>query len=303
MGRMAVLETPRARSRSEPGAPDLRTLADARRTELASFLRSRRERITPEDIGLTTFGRRRTPGLRREEVAQLAGVGVTWYTWLEQGRDIAPSAQVLDAIARTLRLDRHERTHLFRLADAPDPSASSPYHALPDSTQLLLDQLNPYPATVVNGRYDLLAYNRTYLALSGGELDDLEPDDRNVLWRAFTDPRTRASMIDWDEAVPRMVASFRAAMAKHMGEPAWKCFLSRMLAASPEFGQIWERHEVAPLQRMTKRMLAPSVGLLHLESTSLWLAESVGVRLVTYTPLDDESRRRLETLAATAVGR
>ena len=303
MGRMAVLETPRARSRPEPGAPDLRTLADARRTELASFLRSRRERITPEDIGLTAFGRRRTPGLRREEVAQLAGVGVTWYTWLEQGRDIAPSAQVLDAIARTLRLDRHERTHLFRLADAPDPSASSPCHALPDSTQLLLDQLNPYPATVVNGRYDLLAYNRTYLALSGGELDDLEPDDRNVLWRAFTDPRTRASMIDWDDAVPRMVASFRAAMAKHMGEPAWKCFLARMLAASPEFGQIWERHEVAPLQRMTKRMLAPSVGLLHLESTSLWLAESVGVRLVTYTPLDDESRRRLETLAATAVGR
>jgi hypothetical protein len=107
-------------------------------------------------------------------------------------------------------------------------------------------------------------------------------------------------MLDWDTTVPRMVASFRAAMAKHMGEPAWKCFLSRMLAASPEFGEIWERHEVAPMQRITKRMLAPSVGVLHLESTSLWLAESVGIRLVTYTPLDDDSRRRLEQLHAAA---
>jgi len=171
---------------------------------------------------------------------------------------------------------------------------------LPDSTQLLLDRLDPYPALVVNGRYDLLAYNSTWQALVGVRLDELEPDDRNILWRAFTVPSVRATMLDWDTTVPRMVASFRAAMAKHMGEPAWKCFLSRMLAASPEFGEIWERHEVAPLQRITKRMLAPSVGVVHLESTSMWLAESVGVRLVTYTPLDDDTRRRLEQLHATA---
>jgi transcriptional regulator with XRE-family HTH domain len=303
---MAVLheeQTSRQVRSSQSGRrsqPDPRDLAEARRTELASFLRSRRERITPEDIGLATFGRRRTPGLRREEVAQLAGVGVTWYTWLEQGRDIAPSAQVLDAIGRTLRLDPHERTHLFRLADVPDPSSPDSCTVLPDSTQLLLDRLDPYPALVVNGRYDLLAYNSTWQALVGVRLDELEPDDRNILWRAFTVPSVRATMLDWDTTVPRMVASFRAAMAKHMGEPAWKCFLSRMLAASPEFVEIWERHEVAPLQRITKRMLAPSVGVVHLESTSMWLAESVGVRLVTYTPLDDDTRRRLELLHASA---
>jgi transcriptional regulator with XRE-family HTH domain len=296
---MAALQVEQS-TRHRHSEPDPRALAAARRTELASFLRSRRERITPEDVGLTTFGRRRTPGLRREEVAQLAGVGVTWYTWLEQGREIAPSAQVLDAIARTLRLDRHERTHLFGLADVPDPSSSGSCQVLPDSTQLLLDRLDPYPACVVNGRYDLLAYNRTYRAVTGVQLDDMEPEDRNVLWRAFTDPAARAAMVDWDDTVPRMVASFRASMAKHMGEPAWKCFLSRMLAASPEFVEIWERHEVAPLQRITKRMLAPRVGLLQLESTSLWLTESVGIRLVTYTPLDDESRRRLETLYRSA---
>src|SRR6476619_5831972 len=303
---MAVLheeQTSRQQRSSRSGQrtqPDPRDLAEARRTELASFLRSRRERITPENIGLTTFGRRRTPGLRRWEVAQLAGVGVTWYTWLEQGRDIAPSAQVLDAIGRTLRLDPHERTHLFRLADVPDPSSPDSCTVLPDSTQLLLDRLDPHPALVVNGRYDLVAYNSTWQALVGVRLDELEPDDRNILWRAFTVPSVRATMLDRDTTVQRMVASFRAAMAKHMGEPAWKCFLSRVLGASPEFGEIWERHEVAPVHRITKRMLAPSVGVVHLESTSMWLAESVGVRLVTYTPLDDDTRRRLEQLHATA---
>jgi transcriptional regulator with XRE-family HTH domain len=277
-----------------PGPPDR---DEARRAELASFLRHRRERITPEDIGLTTYGRRRTPGLRREEVAQLAGVGVTWYTWLEQGRDITPSAQVLDSISRTLRLDAHERTHLFRLSGALDPARPATCHAVSDSVRVLLDRLEPYPASVVNGRYDLLAYNRTYQAVVG-ELDSLEPGDRNLIWRFFTDPATRALMLDWEEAAPRLVASFRAAMAKNMGDPAWKCFLSRMLNASPEFGEIWERHEVAPMQRTTKRMLAPDVGVLQLETTSLWLAESVGLRLVTYTPLDDETRERLELLYA-----
>jgi transcriptional regulator with XRE-family HTH domain len=300
---MAVLESPTVTQQppTRP-APDRRAQAEARRHELASFLRNRRERITPEQVGLPTAGRRRTPGLRREEVAQLAGVGVTWYTWLEQGRDIAPSPQVLDAISRTLHLDLHERTHLFRLSGAPDPAKSGGCHAVPDTVRLLLDQLEPFPAAVVNGRYDLLAYNGTYQAVVG-DLDSLPPEDRNALWRMFTDPSVRDTVVDWDEAAPRMVASFRASMAKHMGEPAWKCFLSRMLGASPEFAEIWERHEVAPIQRMTKRMFSPAVGLLQMESTSLWVAESVGVRMITYTPIDDETRSRLETLYAATLAR
>lgn len=302
---MALLESPAAPTPepldTRPGH-DRRTQAEARRHELASFLRNRRERITPEQIGLLTSGRRRTPGLRREEAAQLAGVGVTWYTWLEQGRDIAPSAQVLDAIARTLALDLHERTHLFGLSGAPDPANAERCHAVRDTVRLLLDQLEPFPASVVNGRYDLLAYNRTYQAVVG-DLDSLRAEDRNALWRLFTEPSARARIVDWDEAAERMVASFRAAMANHMGEPAWKCFLARMLGASPEFVEIWERHDVRPIQRMTKRMFSPEVGLLQLESTSLWIAESVGVRMVTYTPLDDETRARLEALyAATLAG-
>jgi transcriptional regulator with XRE-family HTH domain len=295
---MAILETSVPATRTRPDAiSDDRAQAVARRDELAAFLRNRRERLTPDDVGIVTYGRRRTPGLRREEVAQLAGVGVTWYTWLEQGRDIAPSPQVLDAIARTLQLDPHERTHVFRLSGAADPTHVDGCHAVPDTIQPLLDQLQPYPAMVVNGRFDLLAYNRTYQALVGRSLDDLPAEDRNSLWLLFTDPDARAAIIDWDLAVGFMVGSFRAAMAKHVGEPAWKCFLARMLEL-PEFTKIWERHEVAPIQRMSKRMFSPSVGLLHMESTSLWLAESVGVRMVTYTPLDDETRARLEQLHA-----
>src|SRR5580692_10679927 len=129
-----------------------------RRGELAAFLRSRRERITPEDVGLPGGQRRRTAGLRREEVAQLAGVGVTWYTWLEQGRPIRASVQVLEAIARTLRLDTVERQHLFRLAEVPDVAA--PDHAGPllrPEIQAVLDGLTPMPANVVTERFDILA--------------------------------------------------------------------------------------------------------------------------------------------------
>jgi transcriptional regulator with XRE-family HTH domain len=295
---MSILESPvTARPpRTDRSATDDRAQAAAKREELAAFLRNRRERLTPNDVGIVTSGRRRTPGLRREEVAQLAGVGVTWYTWLEQGRDIAPSPQVLDAIVRTLQLDRHERTHVFRLSGAADPSHVDGCHAVPDTIQPLLDQLEPFPAAVVNGRYDVLAYNRTYGALMG-PLDELPAENRNLLRLIFTNPEVRARMVDWEQAAGILVASFRAAMAKHVGEPAWKCFLAQMLELA-EFAEVWERHEVRPIQRMTKRMFSPSVGLLQMESTSLWLAESVGVRMVTYTPADDETRARLDELYA-----
>jgi len=218
--------------------------ADAiRRGELGAFLRSRRERITPEQVGLRPSRRRRTPGLRREEVAQLAGVGVTWYTWLEQGRDINASAQVLDAIARTLLFDPHERTHLFTLAGAPDTTIAGECRTLAPSAQLLLDQLEPFPALIVNARYDLLAFNRVW-ASSFPHLDTIPLEDRNVLWLIFTDPAWRKVVLDWEDASARVVAQYRAAMAEHVAEPAWKSLVSRLHRASPEFTAVWERHEI-----------------------------------------------------------
>jgi transcriptional regulator with XRE-family HTH domain len=286
-----ALPTPPA----EPvGAP--RRQADrVRRRELGAFLRSRRERISPEQVGLPPAGRRRTPGLRREEVAQLAGVGVTWYTWLEQGRDIRPSEQVLDAIARTLMFDPHERAHLFTLAGNPQPTIEQECRALAPSVQQLLDQLEPFPACVTNARYDILAFNTTYAHLIE-DLNALPFEDRNSLWLLFTRPAWRAALLDWPDAVHWMVGQYRAAMAEHVAEPSWKCLVKRLLQVSPEFAELWERHEVVAPENRTKRIVSPRVGLLRLDYTYLWFGQRLGTRMTTYTPVDSETRERLHAL-------
>jgi transcriptional regulator with XRE-family HTH domain len=268
---------------------------DVRRRELGAFLRSRRERIKPEDIGLSTSRRRRTPGLRREEVAQLAGVGVTWYTWLEQGRDIRPSAQVLEAIARTLQFDSHEHQHLFTLAGIATTTIAERCLEICPTVGPLLDQLEPFPAAVINDRFDLLAYNRVYSTFFE-DLDAIPIEHRNCMLLAFTDPDWRRMIVDWDEIVGRMVGEYRAAMAEHLDEPAWKTLVSRLHRVSPEFRVVWERHEVHSAESRTKRLLHPTAGLLALESTNLWLGQRLGTRIVALSPSDERTRRRLEAL-------
>lgn len=274
--------------------------AEIRRGELAAFLRSRRERITPEQVGLPRGRRRRTPGLRREEVAQLSTVGVTWYTWLEQGRDIHVSAQVLDAIARALLLDRSERTHLFALAAAIDPTPASECTGVPQSLQLMLEQLEPFPACVQNSRFDLLAYNRTYRLLMC-DLDKVAPEDRNCLWLAFTHDEWRSSLVDRDETIRLMAAKFRAVMAEHVAEPAWKAMVKRLEDASPEFREIWARHEVVRPGDKIKVYRQSEVGIVRLAATSLWTGPQQGPKLLTYTPADAETHERLERLHALAL--
>ncbi len=273
-----------------PGSAD-----ELRRRELAAFLRSRRQRISPEQVGMPSGGRRRTPGLRREEVAQLAGVGVTWYTWLEQGRDIRVSDQVLEAVARTLLFDPHERAHLFTLAGFPPPTMEPECRSMFPSVQVLLDQLEPYPACVTNARYDLLAYNRTYAHLVE-DLDALPFTDRNSLWLMITHPAWHAAFPDRQDAVRRMVGQYRAAMAEYVAEPAWKCLVARLRKASPEFAELWERHEVSAPENRTKHVVNPWVGLLRLDYTNLWFGQRLGTRMVTYTPADEQTHVRLATL-------
>ncbi|MFK0219610.1 helix-turn-helix domain-containing protein [Streptomyces vinaceus] len=273
-------------------APD----SDVRRHELAEFLRSRRERITPEQVGLVRGRRRRTPGLRREEVAQLSAVGVTWYTWLEQAREIQVSPQVLDALARALLLDASERTHLFALAGSLDPAPHTPCPSVTPALRAMLDQLGPIPACVQNSRYDILAHNAAYGRLLC-DLDAVAPEDRNCLWLAFTNAEWRASMADVAEVNRTIVAKFRAAMAEHLAEPAWKALLARLEAESAEFRELWARHEVLGLGAKTKYIRNAHVGLLHLEHTNLWLGPASGARLVAMVPVDEESRAGLERLA------
>jgi transcriptional regulator with XRE-family HTH domain len=274
---------------------------ELRRKELGAFLRSRRERIKPEDVGLRSLRRRRTPGLRREEVAQLAGVGVTWYTWLEQGRDIHPSAQVLEAIARTLQFDSHEYSHLFTLAGVATTTIANQCLELCPTVQPLIDQLEPFPASVVNDRLDLLAYNRVYASFFD-DLETIPTEDRNVLWLAFTHPRWREVIVDRDDIVGRLVAEYRAAMAQHLDEPAWKTLVARLHRASPEFTAVWERHDVQGAESRTKRAMHPMVGLLSLDYTNLWLGQRLGTRIVAFTPADDRTRRRLEALQRSLSG-
>ncbi|WP_181805035.1 helix-turn-helix transcriptional regulator [Streptomyces shenzhenensis] len=269
--------------------------ADVRRHELAAFLRSRRERITPEEVGLPRGTRRRTPGLRREEVAQLSAVGVTWYTWLEQARDIQVSVQVLDALARTLRLDGSERAHLFQLAEAVDPTPAASCTGVTPALQEILRSLEPLPASVQNSRYDILAYNRTYARLMG-DLDAVPSEDRNSMILVYTHPEWRRSIVHLEETRRLMAAKLRASMAGHLTEPAWKMLVKRLIAESPEFRENWRRYEVVDLRTRTKEFLNPYVGRLTLEHTDLFLNQASGARLVTYAPADDGSRQRLEQL-------
>ena len=205
----------------------------ARRTELAAFLRSRRERISPEDVGLPVGTRRRTAGLRREELAQLAGVGVTWYTWLEQGRPINASVQVLDAIARTLRLDTIERAHLFRLADVP--GAAGPADCvecpLPPEVQRILDAM-PFPASVATERFDLLAWNKMYAALFP-RVTQAPAGERNTLLSCLTGPACCSPLPEQDKYSAMLIAQLRAAYGRHVGDPAWTHFIRRLEAPEP----------------------------------------------------------------------
>jgi transcriptional regulator with XRE-family HTH domain len=269
-----------------------------RRAELAAFLRSRRARITPDDVGMAPGLRRRTPGLRREEVAQLSGVGVTWYTWLEQGRPINASVQVLDAVARTLRLDATEREHLYRLAGVPFVRAACfDTAAVGDEVRGILEALDPLPAVVYNARYDVVAHNAGYETLFP-VVGAVEPAERNSLLRLFAVPHCCASFVNRDEELPRMVAQLRAAYGQHVGEPEWELFIQRMIRESAEFAQMWASGDVAPPGQRIKVVRHASVGRIRLLTQSLSIDGCPEHRIVVYQPSDEESRRLLEKLWA-----
>jgi len=280
---------------------EARSARIARRAELGQFLRSRRERITPDQVGLPNGDRRRTPGLRREEVARLAGVGVSWYTWLEQARDIQASPAVLDAVSRALMLDPHERRHLFALAGAVDPAGPGEpgQTAVPPEIHALLRQLEPFPANVQNARCDLLAYNTGYRLLVD-DLDTLPVEDRNVAWLTFTHPAWWQALVDWPVTADRVVAQFRTAYSEHVNDPVWRGLLQRLLEASPEFAQRWQRHEIAQPVSRHKAYLHPALGRLRFTHTQLWLNRTNGTRLTAFIPADADTHAAVDRLTASA---
>lgn len=267
---------------------------DKQRRQLAHFLKTRRARIRTADVGLASGGRRRTPGLRREEVALLAGVGLTWYTWLEQGRDINVSAEVLNAIAKTLRLSEEERSYLLSLGGHLSPSAPL-QETVPRRVRQLLQAVEPFPAYVTGRYWDMLAWNDSECALYR-DLNEVPSADRNYIWLAFHDPILRQLIDDWEGESDRIVAQFRATAGQAPGEPRFGYLVDKLLATSQEFAQSWTRHDVArPLSRQ-RRFNHPVVGCLAVEHVMMHIADNPSLMCVVQVPSDDESAEKLRQL-------
>lgn len=268
--------------------------SDEVRAEFAGFLRSRRARLRPADVGLPDGARRRVAGLRREEVAQLAGVGLTWYTWLEQGRPIAASAQVIAAIARALRLSDDERDHLFALADLPVPDREARMCVGRNHLDLL-EKLLPYPAAVQTSRFDIRAYNRAYRYLFD-DLDDVAVERRNCAVLLFTDTTWQRAHVDLDHAQRRIAARLRSAYGRHHEEPSWQRFVGELEEMSPRFSELWRLGDVGGERNASKHLVHARVGELNLEMSSLWIDEGLGSRVVWFSPRDAATAARLERL-------
>jgi transcriptional regulator with XRE-family HTH domain len=276
----------RARDQASPRA------GERRRAELGNFLKARRARLSPGDFGMPSGSRRRTPGLRREEVALLAGVGVTWYTWLEQGRQINASMQVLDAVAHTLRLDRAEREHLYRLAEATPLRTECARTVIPDAIAEIVRSLEPLPASLINSRFDVLLSNSASVELFW-EWHSLPCVHYNTLWCCVTEPSARGKFAEYDQHVRYMVARLRSAYGRHVGDPDWEEDIRRLSSMSSEFAELWDKHEVAEAERRMLTYLHPRAGTLRLAVSELHPPELPEARIVVYTPDDEDTRARM----------
>ncbi|MEW2403606.1 helix-turn-helix transcriptional regulator [Streptomyces sp. NPDC046862] len=264
-----------------------------RRTELREFLRSRRARVSPEDVGMPGGGRRRTPGLRREEVAVLAGVGVSWYTWLEQGRDIKVSEQVLDAIARALLLRSAERAHLYRLAGLNPPQAPAVPSAAPSpEVQRLLAAWSPRPGYIRDRHWNFTAVNDAARVVFG-----YHESDHNCLVSFFTNVRYRVMHRHWAETAPDVAAAFRADAARYPDDPEFDRIATDLAAVSPEFAELWASHDAAEHTSAVKAVDHPEAGLMIFDATLLPLPELPGHHLILHNPRPGtDTQERLETL-------
>ncbi|MDT0612463.1 helix-turn-helix transcriptional regulator [Streptomyces lancefieldiae] len=271
---------------------------DRRRSELREFLMSRRARVSPAEAGLPDGGaRRRTPGLRREEVAVLAGVGASWYQWLEQGRDISVSPQVLDAVARVLRLSNAERRHLYTLAglNPPAPEVEPAKRDMCEGLRRLIDTWMPYPAHIMDRYYNCVLYND-----AAGMVLGMRPGTTwNCIVDFFTDPLYRSRSRSWEQNARTVVAQFRAACAADPEDEGFQQVLADLKAASTEFAVLWEERDIEDAGQIRKELDHPLVGLLSLESTALKVPARPDLTIVLHTPLDEaNSAAKLEWLAS-----
>ena len=258
--------------------------------ELANFLKSRRDRLQPEAVGLTKSSRRRTPGLRREEVAMLAQISPEWYTWLEQARDIRASQDTLERISRALKLEPGETEYVLLLGGyQPPKTISAKTSHISSQLQRVLDRLECTPAYIIGRRWDILGWNAPATLICGdpAELRDLE---RNCLWQLFLGSM-RSMIIDWEEHAQAEVAKFRASQAQYVDYscPWVENFVETLTEASPEFKQWWKQYEVRDWNSGIKHLKHPVYGLLSFEHNAFQIADRhySDLKLITYVPLPD----------------
>ncbi|MEI5102714.1 helix-turn-helix transcriptional regulator [Streptomyces sp. PmtG] len=266
--------------------------------ELAAFLRSRRERLDPHDFGLPARRRaRRTPGLRREEVAELAGVSIDYIVRLEQGRGLRPSTEVLEALSRALRLAPDERAYLFDLTQHRPRSATKPVTtAAPPLAQLVAD-LSPLPALLMNHRYDILAWNSEMARL---QLDfaTLPPSQRNAMWLCLTHPRMREFYVDRERVVREGIAHLRAAWAAYPEDRALTDLIAELTARDEDFARLWAQRDIKGNGRGRKEIRHPDAGVITVHFEVLQPLQDPGQRLVIYRAADDASQSALDRLYA-----
>lgn len=261
---------------------------------LATFLRDRRARLDPATFGFQ--GRRRTPGLRREEVAQRAHISPTWYTWLEQGRGGAPSAGVLERLSSALMLTDPEREHLYLLGLGRPPEARyRPGDGVSPRLQRVLDALSPCPALVRTATWDVVAWNRAATVLFT-DYARLAPEARNILRLMFSSARVRAMQEDWASVARFVVASFRADAARAGAGAAIAQLVDELCRTSPEFDALWRDHDVVTPGEGVKRIHHAALGLIELEFSSFAVDGRPDLAMVVYNPANDDSARRIAAL-------
>jgi transcriptional regulator with XRE-family HTH domain len=249
--------------------------------ELADFLRTRRARLAPSDVGLAAGLRRRTPGLRREEVAQLANIGTSWYIAVEQARDVHPSGQVLESLARALRLDADERRHLFTLAQQPMPASLPAQEQASPAMQQMIQALDPNPAYAFGRRWDLLVWNSAADLVF--DFDNISPPHkRNLIWRFFGNVSLQKDHADWERVTRGTIAQFRADSARYPGDPWFAELIADLQATSATFREFWAQHDVLSLPNCHKELDHPTLGYLEFEMMTLQEHADTDVKVMVY---------------------
>lgn len=261
-----------------------------RRKELGVFLRARREQSVRAEYGLPAIGRGREQGLRREEVSYLSGVSVTWYTWLEQGRDITPSRQVLEAVARSLHLSETEHAYVLSLAGyaVPRPGGMRTVEAAPAHLQRLLDALDPNPSYAIAPDWGIAGWNTAYAALYPN-VARVSAADRNLLWLVFTDPYVRELLPDWAITSQRFLAEFRAETGQRLADPDILNLTEKLKEVSAAFREGWARYDIQGFESRERIFQHPVVGTLHLEHHQLAPSDHPNLHIVIYTPAPESN--------------